>query len=198
MNLVILGISGGGKGTQAKLLADKYRLVHISMGKLFRQEIDQKTGVGLEAFGYIKRGVWVPTDLTFKVLGPVLSGLEDSGFILDGFPRLPDQPLVLDNFLSQRGQTIGLVIHILVSPEEVLRRRQRSAEQGKVFYDENRKDESRESVLARFESYRKTIAPILDYYRAKGILAEIDGERSVEEIHQDIVKVIEKRVLANG
>lgn len=198
MNLAILGISGGGKGTQAKLLSDKYGIVHISMGQLFRREIEGSTELGLQAASYVKQGVWVPTDLTMKVLGPVLLSAGNPGFILDGFPRLPDQPLILEQFLSDQGWKLDGIFHLVVSAEEVLRRRQKLAEKGQGFYKESRPDESQESILARFESYQRTITPILDYYRQKGILLEVDGEKTVEEIHREIVTLVEKRVLFNG
>ncbi len=193
--LVIVGPSGGGKGTQAKLLAKKFGLKHISMGALFRQEIDGKSKVGLAAKSYVIQGLWVPTEITFLILEPVLKKSFKEGFIIDGFPRLPDQPALLDEFLVKQGEKLDSVIHLKVRPEVIMARREKLAAKGKVFYPhQKRKDESKKAIISRLAAYEKTIRPILVYYKKKGILAEIDGEQKVGSIHQEILGLIKKRV----
>ncbi len=192
--LVIIGLSGSGKGTQAKLLEKKFGWKHISMGELFRKEIERETKIGKKIEELIAQGVWVSTGLTFKVLKPVLKKELKTGFVLDGFPRVPDQPRALDEFLAREGDKVDLVIHLIIRPRAIMARRKRLWAKGKSFYENKRKDETKEAIKGRVKSYEKTIKPILDYYQKKGILEEVDGERSIEEIHRDIAGLIKDRV----
>jgi len=191
--LVIIGLSGGGKGTQAKLLEQNWGLVHISAGELLRKEAKKKTERGKKIALFINQGKWVPSQLTFAVLKPPLVKALGKGFVLDGFPRLPDQPEMLDDFLARHGVSLTRVIHLRVRPETVIARRRRAQQEGREFYPgQERNDESEEAIRNRFRSYQKTIGPILAYYRQRGILEEVDGERSIEEIYQDIVSRLSK------
>jgi len=187
--LVIIGLSGGGKGTQAKLLAKDFGLVHISVGRLFRREMEEKTALGRKAAKYVLAGQWVPTSLVLAVLTPRMEESLEKGFIIDGFPRLPDQPAVLDKWLEKRRLTLDQVIHLVVSQEAVIARRAKAAKKGRSFYPhQGRKDEDVEAVKERFRSYEETIGPILAYYKRRKILFNVDGERKVKPIYQDIVK----------
>ncbi len=188
----VLGPSGGGKGTQAKLLEEKYGWKHISVGSLFREHIEDETEIGQEAKQYVEKGDWVPTPLVLKMIKPVLKNLLETGFILDGFPRLPDQPKLLDEFLEKNGAELDLAVHIDIRPEVIMARRQKAWKKGKSFYDQKRKDETLQAIKSRIDEYLKTIPPILNYYHKKGILFRVDGERPISLIHQDIVKEIEK------
>ncbi len=193
--LVIIGPSGGGKGTQAKMLAKKFGLKHLSMGELLRGEIAKESELGEEIARIINQGQWLDTPTTVSVLKPALEESLSSGFILDGFPRQPDQPGALEGLLEENKTDLDLVIHIQVSVEEIMRRRQVLAEKGKGFYPgQKRDDESEESIRGRLQAYQDTIGPILEYYRGKGILVEVDGERAVEPIHGEILELIKKRV----
>jgi adenylate kinase len=192
--IIILGPSGGGKGTQAKLLEKKYGWKHISVGEQFRRQIKKKTELGLQAEKYVTQGKWVPTDLTFAVIKPELEKNLTRGFILDGFPRLPDQPEFLDLFLKEKGTKLDMAIHIDIRPEVVMERRKKAWEKGKSFYDQKRKDETIEAIKSRIDEYSKTIDQILEYYQQKDILFCVDGERPIEPIFQDIVEEIEKKI----
>lgn len=192
--ITILGPSGGGKGTQAKLVEEKYGWKHISVGALFREHIANETDLGLEAKEYVEQGKWVPTDLTFAVVKNELEKHLGNGFILDGFPRLPDQPELLDIFLNQKGLELDMAIHIDIRPEVIMERRQKAAEKNKSFYDQERKDETRQAIRARIDEYLKTIDPILKYYQDKGILVRVNGERPIKEIFEDIVSQIEEKI----
>ncbi len=190
LELVIIGPSGGGKGTQAKRIAQKYGLEHISMGKIFRREIRSASKIGIAAKEYVNKGEWVPTDLTLKLLSQELEKRNFENFILDGFPRLPDQPKALDKMLAEHNQDIDLVIHLKVSDEVIMARRRKAWEKGKSFYDQKRKDETEEAIRERLKSYHETIEPILEYYRQKDLLFNVNGERPIEPIFQDIVNQI--------
>jgi adenylate kinase len=186
--LAIIGPSGGGKGTQAKLLAKKFGLRHISVGRLIREEIRRATPLGKKIAGIVDAGRWLPTKLVFKILKPVLDESLVGGFILDGFPREVGQAILLDEYLQKRGLQLDFVFWLKVRPEVIYQRRKKMQQQGKSFYDEKREDESEAAIRSRMEEYQKTISPIVNFYRRRGILREIDGERAVSEIHRDILK----------
>lgn len=192
--LTILGPSGGGKGTQAKLIEEKYGWNHISVGELFRRHIEEKTEIGQKADEYVQRGDWVPTPIVIEMIRPVLEKLMETGFVIDGFPRLPDQPAILDKLLAESNEKLDLAIHIDIRPEVIMARRKKAWEKGKSFYDQKRKDETMEAIKSRIEEYLRTIDPILNYYQEKGILFRVDGERPIDPIHKDIVKEIEDKI----
>lgn len=193
-HVTILGPSGGGKGTQAKLLEQKYGWKHISVGALFRQHIKEGTKIGQKANKYVEKGDWVPTDLTFKMVKPLLRRYLDIGFVLDGFPRLQDQPILLDDFLEKNKTKLDMAIHIDIRPEVIMERRKKSWKKGKSFYSQKRKDETMEAIKSRINEYLKTIDPILKYYQKKGVLFRVDGERPIEPIHRDILDEIERNL----
>jgi len=194
LELIILGPSGGGKGTQAELLAKKFGIKHISTGDLLRKEIEKKTNLGKEVEKIINAGNWVPAKITFLVLQPVLEESFKKGFILDGFPRLVEQAEILDKYLQVKNKQIDLVIHIKVSSSVIMARRETLLRNGKTFYPgQKRSDESAEAVKNRLDAYQKTIRPILSFYRKSGLLVEIDGERPVKVIFKDILRIIKYR-----
>ncbi len=193
MRLVIIGPSGSGKGTQADLLENGFGWRHISMGDLFRKEISRNTNLGKKIAGYVDKGLWAPTKLTIAVLDPILRKSLKKGFVLDGFPRVPDQPGLLDKALEQMGAALDLVIHFKIRPEVILARRKKVISQGRSFYpNQKRNDESERAILNRFKSYQKTIKPILSYYRRRGLLVEIDAERPIRLIYKDVLRAIKK------
>jgi adenylate kinase len=194
LELVIIGPSGGGKGTQAKKIAQKYDLTHISMGAAFRHEIEAKTELGQKANEYVSQGEWVPTELTIQLLEQELEKIEFKDFILDGFPRLPDQPKALNKLLAKHDQDLELVIHLQVADQVIMKRRKSAWEKGKSFYDQKRKDETMKAIKSRLKAYHDTIEPILNYYREKSIFINIDGERPIEPIFNDIVNQINQHL----
>jgi len=191
--IVIIGPSGSGKGTQAELLEKKFGWKHISSGELFRREIKQKTPIGLKVEKLIKKGEFISTKLTFRVLRPVLNQWIDKGFVLDGFPRLPDQPALLDNYLAKKKTKLDVVLYLRVSPKVVIARAKKLWSRGEKF-QKGRSDETLAAIHRRLKWSEKTLGKIIDYYRQRNLLAEINGERPVAPIHQQIVGVIERRV----
>jgi len=189
LNLFIIGPSGCGKSTQAKLIAEKYTLKHLSMGQLLRDEIAAATGFGLEAKSYIDQGTWVPDDLVFDVLASKLKELNYQNFIIDGFPRMLNQGKIIEFFLKKQNQPFSLLIHLDVTFEEITARRQKL---GQDFQEADRSDNTPEAIAARQKSYDDTILPIKEYFSGKKILFDVDGNRPVEPIFEDICLKIDK------
>lgn len=189
LNLFIIGPSGCGKSTQAELIAQKYSLTHISTGQLLRDEIAAGTGFGLEAKSYVDQGTWVPDDLVFDVLIAKLKTINYQNFILDGFPRVLNQGKIIEYFLKKQQQPFSMLIHLDVTFEEIMKRREAKGEE---FQDAKRSDNTPEIILARQKTYDDTITPIKEYFAEKKILLEVDGNRPVEAIFEDIVKEIDK------
>ena len=189
LNLFIIGPSGCGKSTQAKLVADKYSLTHISMGQLLRDEIAAGSGFGLEAKTYIDKGVPVPDDLVFDVLVNKLKDINYQNFIIDGFPRVLNQGKIIEYFLRKQQQPFSMLIHLTLDFAEVLRRRQI---RGEDFQDDSRTDNTPEAIANRQKIiYESNIDPILDYFRSKNILFGVDGNRPIEPIFNDICLAID-------
>lgn len=189
LNLFIIGPSGCGKSTQAKLIAEKYHLTHFSMGQLFRDEINAGSGYGLEAKSYLDQGIWVPDDLTFDVLINKLTTINYENFIIDGFPRVLNQGKIIEFFLKKQQKPFSLLIHLNVTFAEIMSRR---AKLGEEFQDADRSDNTPEAVTARQKSYDETIIPIKEYFQSKNLLFDVDGNRPIEPIFEDIVNKIEK------
>lgn len=189
LNLFIIGPSGCGKSTQAKLIADKYNLTHLSMGQLLRDEMATKSPLGLEAQGFIDQGKWVPDELAFRVLTTKLATLNNANFIIDGFPRMLNQGEMIEKYLSDHQEKFSLLILLSVTFEEIMARR---IKLGQDFQDATRTDNTPEAIAARQKSYDETISPIIGHYQQTGKMVVIDGNRPVEPIFEDIVREIEK------
>ncbi len=184
--LVIIGPSGSGKGTQAKLLTDKFGLIHISMGDLLREQIQSKTEVGKRIAIFVNQGRWVPDGLVFQIIQPFLKKGSRQGFIIDGFPRTISQAEILEKFLAKEKITLDAVLLLEIRPEVILARREKVIKEGRKF-QENRADDSPEIFKRRFKSYQKTINPILRFYEKRNLLIKVDGERPIKDIFQDIL-----------
>ncbi len=189
LNLFLIGPSGCGKSTQAKLIADKYSLTHLSMGQLLRDEVTIGSGFGIEAKSYLDQGIPVPDDLVFDVLINKLKNLNFQNFIIDGFPRVLNQGKIIEHYLKKQNQPFTLLIHLTVNFEEILHRRQAK---GEDFQDNSRSDNTPEAIANRQKIlYESNINPILEYFRSKNKLFEVDGNRPIEPIFDDIVKEID-------
>lgn len=191
MIISVIGPSGCGKGTQAKLLSQKLGIPAISTGELLRQEYKDKTPEGLEAEKYWGKGEWVPADLMMKILKKRLEKKDcQNGFILDGTPRkMADIPL-LENYLSQRNQKLDLILHLDTADESCLSRIQGRIFKAKEAGEEVREDEDIEEVRGRLKQYHETITPVLEYFEEKGILRRINNEQSIEAVFAEILKIL--------
>ncbi len=191
LNLFIIGPSGCGKSTQAKLIAEKYGLIHLSMGQLLRDEIAAKSPLGLEAQSYVEKGQWAPNELVFRILTANLEKVDNKNFIVDGFPRHIDQMKDMDNYLESKGRIANLIIHLDVTAQEIADRRQKVAQAGGTFQI-GRNDETPEAIAARQKSYDDSITPIFEYLNQDSRLLRVDGNRPIEPIFADTCLRIEK------
>jgi len=177
-NLILFGPPGSGKGTQSEKLVDKYGMVHLSTGNLLREEIANKTPLGLEAKKFMDHGQLVPDEV---VIGMIDSSIEHhkaaAGFLFDGFPRTVAQAQALDKLLSFKGSEIDLVLALEVSEEELVHR---LLNRGKTS---GRPDDTNESVIRkRLTVYSNETSPVADYYKKAHKFKAVAGEGSVNEI----------------
>jgi len=213
MYIVMLGAPGAGKGTQAKIIAQEYNLVHISTGDLFRENLKNETELGRLVQQYMNKGELVPDDVTVKMVEVRLSSPDcTNGAVLDGFPRTPEQARALDMMLEEMNQQVNLVPFIKV-PDEILVERLSGrwmSPSGRVYHEKynppmvkwiddidgsqlyQREDDKPETVRHRIEVYNQQTAPLIDYYFKKGLLVEIDGTQSIEDVTEDIMQAIEE------
>jgi adenylate kinase len=210
--VILFGPPGAGKGTQAAILAEKTGLAHITTGELFREAIRKETQLGKQAKPYYDRGDLVPDALT---IGMLLERLEEEdcvrGCLLDGFPRTLDQAQALDDALGGQGQAIDKVLCIQVPEDELLSRlagRWTCRQCGDVYHRQSRwpkvegrcdrcggelyqrDDDQPEAVRRRLEVYSRQTAPLIDYYRRQGKLAEVDGYRSVDQVSRELLAAL--------
>jgi adenylate kinase len=210
--VILLGAPGAGKGTQAELLRKKLNIPHIASGELFREAIGRGTELGILAKSYIDRGELVPDDVTIAMIMERLSRRDcEKGAILDGFPRNVRQAEAFEEALAEEGKAISVVPYIKVSEETLLARlagRWTCRDCGAVYHalfdppreegrcDEcggklhQRSDDTPETQKRRIEVYLSQTAPLIDYYRRRGLLKEIDGEGSIEEVQSELLRAI--------
>ena len=186
MIVLVIGPSGSGKGTQAELLAKKLGVPALSMGQLMRDEMQSNTDLGKKLSGYLSQGLFTPTELTLETLTPELEK-HPGGFVLDGFPRRLENLTKLEEYLHNKNRKIDKIIYLKIADEEAVKRLTKRAEVDKQTTGLARHDDTDEVIRQRLQSFHETIDPILPYAREKGYLEEVDGERSVEEIHQQIM-----------
>ena len=209
----MLGAPGAGKGTQAKKLADKYNIPHISTGDIFRANIKNGTELGKKAQVYMDQGLLVPDEL---VVDLVVDRFKDAdckdGYVLDGFPRTIPQAEALDEALSKSGERIEYAIDVNVADEVIIDRmsgRRACLNCGATYHVVNippkkegicdtcgkslvlREDDKPETVKKRLAVYHEQTQPLIDYYINKGILKSVDGTKTMDETFHEIVQVIE-------
>ena len=187
-NLVLFGKPGAGKGTQAAFLKDKYNLVHISTGDIFRFNIKNETKLGKLAQSYIEKGDLVPDEVTIQMLQEeVEKNPNAEGFLFDGFPRTIAQAEALDTFLSSKGMRIHGTLALEANDEVLIKR---IVERGKVSGRADDQDE--EKIKNRFVEYNEKTAPLIAYYKAQGKYHAVDGIGTVEEITVRLSKAIDQ------
>jgi adenylate kinase len=185
LNLLLLGPQGAGKGTQAKRISAEYGIPHIATGDILREEMARGTELGRRVKPIYDRGELVDDDLMVAIIRDRLSrGDTLPGFILDGFPRTMPQAVALDRMLAEIGRELTLVLELqvddAVSRERLLRRAR----------EEGRADDTPEAIDERLALYHEKTAPLVAYYRAQGKLVGIHGERSVDEVYEEIESVL--------
>ena len=214
MNIILMGLPGAGKGTQASEIVKKFPIPHISTGDMFRKAIKDETDLGKEAKSYMDRGELVPDEVTVGIVKERIS--EDDakkGFLLDGFPRTIEQAEALNNIMSELDRNIDAVINIEVPEEELMNRLtgRRICEKcgttyhlvfnppkvdgicdidgGKLY---QRKDDNPETVSNRLSVNVKQSKPILEYYDEKGVLKNIDGAKDIDEVTKDVIDILDQ------
>lgn len=178
INLILFGPPGSGKGTQAAKLVEKYELLHISTGDLFRYEMGNDTPLGKKAKGFISKGELVPDEVTIGMLAnKVIANPDVKGYIFDGFPRNIIQAEALDKLLAEMGTEVSGLVALKVDDEEIV---SRILNRGKTS---GRADDNDESIIRnRIEVYKAETRPVFDYYAPSNKAFEIDGIGSIEEI----------------
>ena len=185
MRLVLLGAPGSGKGTQAKLLKNEFKIPHISTGDLLRAAIADKTELGMAAKVVMDKGQLVNDDIVLGMLKQRLAQDDaKAGFILDGFPRNLAQADMLDKLLNEINMPAEHAILIEVNPEEVVARIAKRAE------IEGRADDTEEVVRDRIKVYENQTAPVVEHYKKHGILSEVLGSGSIEDVNMRILSVL--------
>jgi adenylate kinase len=187
INLILFGPPGSGKGTQAAHLVEKYNLVHISTGDLFRYEMSHDTPLGQKAKDYIAKGELVPDEVTIGMLrNKVEAHPEAAGFIFDGFPRTIPQAQALDRLMEEEKTTIHALLALQVDDEEIIQRiKLRGATSG-------RSDDSNEKIIQyRIDVYKSETTPVFDYYAEQHKSHRINGVGTVEEIFERLCRMID-------
>lgn len=208
MNLLIMGLPGAGKGTQAAKIVEQFNVAHISTGDMFRAAMANQTEMGVLAKSYIDKGELVPDEVTNGIVKERLAqdDIKEKGFLLDGFPRTIEQAHALDQILADLGIELEGVINIEVNPDSLLERlsgriihRVTGETFHKVFnppvdYKEEdyyqREDDKPETVKRRLDVNIAQGEPIIAYYRTKGLVHDIQGNKDIDEVFADIEKVL--------
>jgi len=212
MRLIMLGAPGAGKGTQAKVIADKYKIPHISTGDIFRSNIKNETPLGIKAKSFMDKGLLVPDELVLELIADRLTK-EDckNGFVLDGFPRTIPQAKSLDETLDKMNTKIDYAINVEVPDENIVRRmsgRRACVSCGATYHikynppvNENvcntcngelmlRDDDKEETVLKRLSVYHEQTAPLIQYYSDKNVLVTVDGTKDIDKVTDDIIRIL--------
>ena len=208
MRLVILGPPGAGKGTQAASIVDTYDVVHISTGDIFRENIKNATELGKKAKSYMDRGELVPDEVVNDIVVDRLKKPDVAGgFLLDGFPRTVNQAVSLDAALEAMGTKLDCVINIQVASELLINRavgRRVCPSCGRTYHVTNQKpkvegicdddgseliqraDDTEETVKKRIDVYERQTSPLIDYYKAQGLLLDVDGSKGIDDVFKQI------------
>ena len=186
MNLILFGPPGAGKGTQSKFIEKKYNLLQLSTGELLRNEIKNKTQLGLEISSIINSGDLVSDEIVSKLIEKYISDKKNKQrLIFDGYPRNIDQAKNLDKLLKKYNQQIDIVLKLSVSLETIKKRITERKSQ------EQRTDDSDEIAIKRFKTYELSSEPVLDYYKQSNLLKVINGENTISEINVEISGLID-------
>ena len=208
----MLGAPGAGKGTQAKMIADKYAVPHVSTGDIFRANIKEGTELGKEAKKYMDQGLLVPDELTVKILLDRVANKDcENGYVLDGFPRTIPQATVLEEALAKTGDKIDYAVNVDVPDENIIKRmsgRRACLKCGATYHIEHippkkdgvcdvcgealvlRDDDKEETVKNRLEVYHKQTQPLIDFYSERGVLKVVDGTVDMKDVFASIVAIL--------
>lgn len=214
MKIIMLGAPGAGKGTQAKKIAEKYSIPHISTGDIFRANIKNNTELGQKAKTYMDKGELVPDELVVDLIMDRFKEADcANGYVLDGFPRTIPQAEALDKALSANGESVDYAVNVEVPDENIINRmsgRRACVGCGATYHIQFnapkvegvcdtcgeklilRDDDKPETVKNRLSVYHEQTQPLIDYYSKKGVLAEVDGTQAMDDVFNAIVNVLGK------
>lgn len=214
MNILIMGGPGAGKGTVSAKIVEKFNVLHISTGDVFRGEISKQTELGLSAKSYMDKGLLVPDEVTNPMVKSYLEKQDTSkGYLLDGYPRTLAQAKAFDTLVKGSDLEVDLVISMDIALERLAERitgRRICRDCNEIYHIANkppktegkcdacggelyqRKDDTIESLAVRVEEYSKNAAPILDYYKEKGILVEINADQNPDKVWEDVLNALEE------
>ncbi len=186
--LLIVGPPGSGKGTQAARISSVYGIPDVSTGDIFRFNIKNGTPLGVQVKEIVDAGDYVPDSLTNALVAERLEEADcRNGFLLDGYPRTPEQVTYLDGLLAKKGQSLDAVIQLVADRDEVVARlTKRAHEQGRV-------DDSEEAIRHRQEVYLRETSPLIEVYRDRGLLIEVDGLGDIDEVAERITRALADR-----
>jgi len=188
-NFIIFGPPGSGKGTQSANIVKKYNLAHISTGDIFRKNIKEKTELGLKVKSIIDAGELVADELLINILDEAINSYSGiNGYIFDGFPRTIRQADEFEEYLNNKNQEVSLVLALQVEDEEIINRLLKRAE------EQGRLDDTREVIENRLNVYRKQTEPLIEYYKHKGKFESVYGIGTINEIFNNICKVIDRHI----
>lgn len=190
VNLILFGKPGSGKGTQAEFVKNKYGLVHISTGDVFRYNISKQTELGLLAKSYMEKGDLVPDNVTIKMLeAEVNKSPNANGFIFDGFPRTTHQAEILDDFLKKKELSITMTIALEVDEAILIERLiNRGKESGRID------DQDKSKIKNRFDEYNNKTSQLIKYYKNQNKFYSVEGTGEIEQITQRIYNLIDSKV----
>ena len=213
MNIIVMGLPGAGKGTQADSIVEKYDTPHISTGDMFRAAISEGTELGIKAKSYMDQGALVPDEVTIGIVRERLSKPDcDKGFLLDGFPRTVPQADALDALLTDMDRKIEFVLNIEVDPDELVKRLSgrrickvcgtsyhllfnppkvegKCDKDGGELYQ--REDDNPDTVKNRLEVNMTQTAPLLAFYNAKGVLSNVDGQQDIKDVFKELDAILQ-------
>jgi adenylate kinase len=212
MNIVLFGPPGSGKGTQAKMLAEKYNIPHISTGDILRENLKNKTKLGLEAKAYMDKGELVPDDVLIGIIKDRLLQPDcTSGFLLDGYPRTVPQADALSRILNEMDKKLDVVLNIDVPDDELIKRLsgRRMCTCGASYHVlfnppkqegicdlcgtplYHRDDDQEEAIMNRLDVYKTQTQPLIDYYTKKGLIVTVNGTAGISEVFDAICRVLD-------
>tara|TARA_Y100000992_G_scaffold280996_1_gene228450 strand:- start:24 stop:590 length:567 start_codon:yes stop_codon:yes gene_type:complete len=185
MNLIIFGPPGAGKGTQSNFIAKKYNLFQLSTGEILREQIRNKTDLGIKISPVINSGSFVSDDIVSELIEKIIKDENyDNRIIFDGYPRSLSQASNLDILLKTYNQKIDLVLKLSVSLDTVIKRI------SERLTLEKREDDNEKIAIKRYKTYEKSTEPVIEYYKKLNLLKVIDGERSIDQINKEISDII--------
>ena len=187
MRIILMGPPGAGKGTQAKVIAERLLIPAVSTGDIFRQNVSRETELGLEAKRYMDAGDYVPDEVTNAMVRDRISEADAAdGFLLDGYPRTVSQVAELDSMLDSAGHPLDAVVVLTVDKEEVVQRLVKRAQA------EGRSDDDEEVMRHRQDVYAEQTAPLIEVYAERGLLVEVDGMGAVEDVTARVFAALEE------